>query len=181
MVWFLLNCILQLLKKSTGKRKSTGLYKRLAFIFVLLSWLDILQVEEMIESSTVRKSSPPGKREGERFSLCTLLHSNHQPPCYWSKNATTSAEALTYFLIKLKYSWHTMLYQPQVYNTVIPQVYTLCSAHHSKCSYHLFLYKVVNVLLTIFPVLYRTAFFNLSKLKYHIGQCRFKKASFLSS
>ena len=65
----------------------------------------------------------------------------------------------------LSCSWYTMCYWFQVYNMVIWQFCTLRSAHRSKCSHHLSPYKVISVLLAIFPRLYFSSlwFFSLFK------------------
>ena len=48
---------------------------------------------------------------------------------------------LRYLFLKLKSSWHIKF---QGYIIVTHQRYTLCSAHHGKCGYHLSPYKVVS-------------------------------------
>ena len=40
-------------------------------------------------------------------------------------------------IFRLKYNWHTILYQFRVYNIVVQHLHTLWIDHHHKCSNHL--------------------------------------------
>ena len=59
-----------------------------------------------------------------------------------------------YYYFKLKYSWCTLLYKFYVCHIVIWHWHTLWNDHHDFSSNHLSHYKVITILLTIFPMLY---------------------------
>ena len=54
-------------------------------------------------------------------------------------------------LIEVELPYNTVV---QVYNAVIHYFYTLQKHHRSQSSYHLSPYKVITVLLPVFPMLY---------------------------
>lgn len=56
----------------------------------------------------------------------------------------------------LQYNWHTISYYFRVYKIVIWYLYTFQNGYHCKPNYRLPLYKVITILLTMFPMLYIT-------------------------
>ena len=58
-------------------------------------------------------------------------------------------------VVVMKYDWLTILYQFQIYNTVIWYSYMLWNDHHYRSSYHIYLH--VTILLTILPMPYITS------------------------
>ena len=71
------------------------------------------------------------------------------------------------YFFPLKYGWHTVLHELQVYYIAIWHLHTLWNDHYDKSSKHLSLYKVITVLLNMVLLLCITFWW----LIYFLTEC----------